>query len=156
MMMIMMMMIIIIIMIYYQIRRYQLVCCDVGETLESKVLFRKSSFSKKNYPGHPPTPCWILTSSQAPGCASCKADKLKSWQAHRLTSWQVDRMTRWQDNNIARWQWPKARSYQKLPKVANSCKKWHYNNCQNLAKVGKKLKKLPTIVKICQKVVKNC
>ena len=32
------------------------------------------------------------TSSQAPRCASCKADKLKSLQAHRLTNSQSDKL----------------------------------------------------------------
>ena len=36
------------------------------------------------------------TSSQAPRCASCRANKLKSWQAEKLTSWKVNQLTRLQ------------------------------------------------------------
>ena len=42
----------------------------------------------------------IETSSQAPRCASCKADKLKSWKADKLTSWQAHRLTNSQSDKL--------------------------------------------------------
>ena len=90
----------------------------------------------------------VITSSQAPRCASWKADKLTSWEAQKLTNWQADKftsyrqtddkrtgwqddkMTRWQDDKMTRWQDDNMTSSQHDKMIRSHDDKttrWHYD-----------------------------